>query len=81
MFYILITGIVGTFQAFTQFQVMTGDIINDYSVMPVWWIYRYITGEWGYRYGYASAMGLLLGLILIVVSAVQFIVSKYWVKY
>ena len=81
LFYVLITGIVGTFQSFTQFQVMTNDVISDYSVMPVWWIYRYITGEWGYRYGYASAMGLLLGLILIVVSAVQFILSKYWVKY
>ena len=81
LFYVLITGIVGTFQAFTEFQVMTGDVISDYSVVPVWWIYRYITGEWGYRYGYASAMGLLLGLILIIVSAVQFILSKYWVKY
>ena len=81
LFYILLTGIVGSFQAFTQFQVMTGDIISEYNVMPVWWIYRYITGEWGYRYGLASAMGLLLGLILIIISAVQFIASKYWVKY
>ena len=81
LFYVLLTGIVGSFQAFTQFQVMTGDVISEYSVMPVWWIYRYITGEGGYRYGLASAMGLLLGLILIVISAVQFIASKYWVKY
>lgn len=81
LFYILLTGIVGAFQAFTQFQVMTGDIIAKHSVMPVWWIYRYITGEWGYRYGFASAMGLLLGVILIVISAVQFFASKYWVKY
>ena len=81
LFYILLTGVVGSFQAFTQFQVMTGDIIAEHTVMPVWWIYRYITGEWGYRYGFASAMGLLLGLILIVVSAIQFIASKYWVKY
>lgn len=81
LFYILLTGIVGSFQAFTQFQVMTGDVISEHTVMPVWWIYRYITGEWGYRYGFASAMGLLLGLILIVISAIQFIASKYWVKY
>ena len=81
LFYILLTGIVGSFQAFTQFQVMTGDIISEHTVMPVWWIYRYITGEWGYRYGFASAMGLLLGLILIIVSAIQFVASKYWVKY
>ena len=48
--------------------------------MPVWWIYKF-TGTYGYRYGYASALGLVLGIILIVISAVQFIVSKFWVKY
>ena len=80
LFYILITGILGSFQAFTNFQVMTNDAINYNNVMPVWWIYKF-TGTYGYRYGYASALGLVLGIILIVISAVQFIVSKFWVKY
>ncbi len=80
MFYVLITGILGSFQAFTNFQIMTNDTINYSNVMPVWWIYKY-TGPYGYRYGYASALGLVLGLILIVISAIQFVVSKFWVKY
>ena len=80
MFYILITGIVGSFQAFTNFQVMTGDVIGESNVMPVWWIYKFM-GSYGYRYGYASALGLVLGFLLIIISAIQFIVSKYWVKY
>lgn len=79
-FYILITGILGAFQAFTNFQVMTGDQISMSNVMPVWWIYKF-TGNYGYRYGYASALGLVLGVLLIIISAIQFIVSKYWVKY
>ncbi len=79
-FYILITGILGSFQAFTNFQVMTGDVLTMSNVMPVWWIYKF-TGPYGYRYGYASALGLVLGLILIVISGIQFVVSKFWVKY
>lgn len=80
MFYIMITGILGSFQAFTNFQVMKNDQVNMASVMPVWWIYKH-TGAYGYRYGYASALGLVFGLLLIIVSAIQFAVSKYWVKY
>ena len=80
MFYILITGILGSFQAFTNFQVMTNDQINYSSVMPVWWIYKF-TGAYGYRYGYASALGMVFGLLLILISGIQFLVSKFWVKY
>lgn len=79
IFYILITGILGAMQAFTNFQVMS-DTLNDANVMPVWWIYKF-TGDYGYRYGYASALGLILGFLLIIISAIQFFVSKYWVKY
>ncbi len=80
MFYILITGILGSFQAFTNFQVMANDQVTLTNVMPVWWIYKF-TGKYGYEYGYASALGLIFGLLLIIISAIQFIVSKYWVKY
>lgn len=80
MFYILITGILGSFQAFTNFQVMAGNQISLDRIMPVWWIYKF-TGAYGYEYGYASALGFVFGVMLIIVSAIQFIVSKYWVKY
>lgn len=80
MFYILITGILGSFQSFTNFQVMTNDQINYSNIMPVWWIYKF-TGTYGYRYGYASALGMVFGLLLIMISGIQFLVSKLWVKY
>ncbi len=79
-FYIVITGLVGSMQAFTQFQVMRGDAVSYASITPVWWIYRF-TGKYGYRYGYASALGVVLGVMILAISAVQFLVSKYWVKY
>lgn len=80
LFYILITGILGSLQTFTSFQVISNDYVNLNNVMPVWWIYKF-TGTYGYKYGYASALGVIFGLILILISAIQFVVSKYWVKY
>ena len=80
-FYILLTGIAGSFQDFTRFQVMTGDSMQEWNVMPVWYIYKFTSVDYGYRLGYASAMGIILGIILIVISLIQFFVSRYWVHY
>lgn len=79
-FYILITGLSGSFQEFTRFQVMRGGSYNEWSIMPVWWIYNF-TGKFGYEYGYASALGLILGLIIVVIAAINFVASKKWVNY
>lgn len=80
-FYILITGISGSFQEFTRFQVMRGGSYNDWSIMPVWWIYNHTTTLFGYEMGYASALGVLLGLVIILLSAINFGASRYWVNY
>ncbi len=78
-FYVLMTGIVGAAQAFAQFQVMCAGSLMEYSATPVWYIYRY-TGATAIRLGYASALGVVFGLILLLITAIQFIGSKYWVK-
>lgn len=80
-FYILLTGIAGSFQDFTRFQVMTGDSMQPWNIMPVWYIYKFTSADFGYKLGYASAMGIILGLILIVISVVQSLISKAWVHY
>jgi multiple sugar transport system permease protein len=79
-FYILITGLAGAFQVFTQFQVMSGGAFNEKRIVPVWWIYNFM-GSYGYEYGYAAALGIILGLIIIAFSAVQFVASRRWVSY
>lgn len=79
-FYILITGLSGSFQEFTRFQVMRGGSYNEWSIMPVWWIYNH-TGKFGYQYGYASALGLFLGVIILAIAGINFVVSKKWVNY
>ncbi len=80
-FYILLTGISGSFQDFTRFQVMRGDAMTEWSVMPVWYIYKYTTSSWNYAAGYACALGIVLGLIILAISAVQFVLSRFWVHY
>jgi len=80
LFYLILTGILGSFQEFTLFNIMSGDAVNYHNVMPVWWIYKF-TGAYGYQYGYASALGVTLGILLIIISVVQFKISNKWVNY
>lgn len=79
-FYLLITSSVGTLQEFTRFRVMSGGVFSESTIVPVWYIYMY-TGEYGYQFGYASALGLLYGIILIAFVVLNFIAQKWWVKY
>lgn len=79
VFYILFTGIIGSFQDFARFQVMKGDSPAEYCIMPVWEIYKQV--QYGGDLAYASALGVILGLLIILLSALQFAVSKLWVNY
>lgn len=80
LFYLIMTGIIGSFQEFTSFNIMSGNMITETNIMPVWWIYKF-TGQFGYEYGYASALGVVLGVVLIIVSVIQFKISNKWVYY
>lgn len=79
-FYILVTGLIGCLQGFTVFQVMTNGNPEN-TMMPVLLIYKYSGAEYGAFYGYASAMALVLGVIIAALTAFNFLVSKKWVHY
>ena len=51
------------------------------TMMPVILIYNYAGGDYGAFYGYSSALAILLGLIIAVVTAINFVGSKKWVYY
>lgn len=78
-FYILLTGIAGSFQDFSRFQVMGGDSPSWYSIMPVWEIYKQVND--GNNLAYGCALGVILGIFIILISTIQFVASKYWVHY
>lgn len=79
-FYILTTGIIGSLQGFAIYQVMTnGSPAN--TMMPVLLIYNYAGGSYGAFYGYSSALAILLGVIIAIVTAINFVISNKWVHY
>jgi multiple sugar transport system permease protein len=51
------------------------------TMMPVLLIYKYSGGDYGAFYGYASAMGIVLGGIIVILTIVEFIFSRKWVHY
>ncbi len=79
VFYILFTGILGSFQDFARFQVMASNHAAEYNIMPVWEIYQQVKS--GGNLAYGSALGIILGLVIIAISAIQFAVSRLWVNY
>ena len=79
-FYILVTGLIGCLQGFTVYQVMTNGNPSN-TMMPVLLIYKYSGAEYGSFYGYASAMAIVLGVIIAALTAINFLVSKKWVHY
>lgn len=79
MFYILFTGVIGSFQEFARFQVMGGDSPAPYKISPVWEIYKQVNSGGDLAYG--CALGIILGLFIILLSVIQFAVSRLWVHY
>ena len=88
-FYLLVMGLIGALQEFTRFQVMTGDGSPDNNGLTVvFYLYNYIYGApsvGGGRYpidmGRASTMALLLALLIIGITILNFKLSKKWVSY
>lgn len=82
-FYILVMGMIGNLQAFANFQVMkpnSGDGIIETMVYRVWWA-AFEADLQQYGIGYASALGWVSGIIIIVFTIILFKLQKYWVHY
>lgn len=79
-FYILTMGVIGCLQGFAIYQVMTGGSPSN-TMMPVMLIYNYAGGNYGAFYGYSSTLAILLGIIIAIVTALNFGLSKKWVYY
>ncbi len=79
IFFTLITGLIGAFQIFTQAYVMTGGGPVNSTLFYVLYIFR---NAFNYlRMGYASSMAWILFIIILVLTLVQFRISKRWVFY
>ena len=79
IFFNMITGVIGSFQVFTQAYVMTNGGPNNASLFYVLYLYRNAFRYW--RMGYASAQAWILFLILLVLTALLLSTSRRWVYY
>ncbi len=79
IFFHLITGMIDTFKLFTQAYVMTQGGPRNQSLFFTYYMYR--TGFEQFRMGYASAMAVVVFIIIMVLTVVVFRWSKAWVFY
>ena len=79
IFFNLVMGIIGTLQIFAQAFIMTSGGPNDSTLF-----YAYYLFNNAFRYfkmGYASAQAWLLFVVVLVLTLVQWRLSKKWVHY
>jgi multiple sugar transport system permease protein len=78
LFFSLVTGLIGSFQVFTQALIMTGGGPNNATMFYMFHLYN--DAFLGLRMGYASALGWVLFVIILILTGLQFKFSK-WVHY
>lgn len=77
-FYVIVMGVIGAFQSFSQIYVLAVDGGPEYSgATIVYYIFQH-----AFKYfdmGYASSAAWVLGIIIFVVTLIQFKLSDRWV--
>jgi len=78
-FFLLVTGIIGTFKIFDLIQVLTqGGPANSTTVI-VYELYNTAFNQ--LKTGYASSMALILFVICLIITGLQMLAQKKWVNY
>ncbi|TBL70416.1 carbohydrate ABC transporter permease [Paenibacillus thalictri] len=79
MFFNLVLGIIGSFQMFTSAFIITNGGPAGSTYMYALFLFEKAFKN--YQMGYASALAWILLVIIAVLTALNFLVSKYWVYY
>jgi len=81
VFFNLVLQVIGAFQSFTQAFVVSGGTGGPADSTMFYTLYLYQKGFTSLEMGYASAMAWLLVIIVAVLTAINFLASKFWVFY
>ena len=81
IFFNLVLQTIGAFQSFTQAHVISGGRGGPLDSTLFYTLYLYQQGFVNFNMGYASAMAWALLVVIGVVTALHFLLSKYWVFY
>jgi multiple sugar transport system permease protein len=79
LFFALVMTLITSFQIFTQPYILTsgGPGVSTTTLV----LYLYNNGFQFYKMGYASALAWILFVIIMVITAMQFVAQKRWVHY
>jgi multiple sugar transport system permease protein len=78
-FFLLITQIISSFKVFGPIQIMTqGGPVRATTVLVY---YIYTAAFQFYKFGYSSAIAMVLFLIILIITAIQWRGQKKWVSY
>lgn len=77
LFFASVITFIGAFQIFEPMYIMTGGGPGDNTLSIVMHIYE--TGFRGFEMGYASALALVVFVVIMIVTLVQVRLSRYWV--
>ena len=81
IFFNLVLQVIGAFQSFTQAYIVSGGQGGPADSTLFYSLYLYQKGFADLDMGYASSMAWLLVVIVGILTAVNFLLSKYWVFY
>lgn len=77
-FFVVVMGIIGTFQSFSQIYILAADGGPEYSGATI--VYYIFQEAFKYfRMGYASSVAWVLGIIIFIITLIQFRFSNRWV--
>jgi multiple sugar transport system permease protein len=79
IFFLIVINTISAFQIFAEPKVLTGGGPGDASRTIVQYIYDLAFGS--FDLGYASTVGITLLIVLIVLTGIQFRLSKRWTFY
>jgi len=79
IFFLLITGIVGSFKVFDLIMILTGGGPAGSTSVIVYYLYKVAFIQ--LKSGYASAIGIMLLIIILIITIIQWIGQKKWVNY
>lgn len=81
IFFNLVLGLIGALQVFTQGYIFSGGTGGPADSTLFYSLYLYQQGFLRFDMGYASAMAWIMFFVIAAFTAVNFLVSKYWVFY
>jgi len=79
LFFTAVMGVIFTMQIFTQAYVMTQGGPLDSTMFYVYHLFNNAFAF--YKMGYASALAWVLLIIILILTIIQFTMSRYWVYY